>query len=118
MNNQLVTLIVTSGITIGILVSILGGIVSAAHTYSKERKRIPPVFDWIDFILLSVTGSFSGFIGYLFASWKLEDTFLILGIAGLSAIGGYNMLLTIKDIIIDALKSRLLAETTKANKDK
>jgi len=107
MDNEATVLILTSSLVSGILVSVVGGVVAAAHTYSNERKNIPPTFDWVDFILLVVTGSFSGFIGYLFAEWKLDETNLILAIAGLSAIGGYKMLLTVKDVIIEVLKSWL-----------
>lgn len=107
------TSIFTETLLLGVAVSILGGIVAASHVYSKERKNIPPTFDWIDFVLLVVSSSFSGIIGFLLASWKLEEENAILAIAGISAIGGYSMLVAIKDIALEAMRSRLIAADKK-----
>ena len=99
--------IATHSVFIGVIVSVIGGIVAASHNYSRERKNMPTTFDGIDFVLLSVSGAFSGFIGFLLASWQLTDNFVILAITGLSAIGGYGMLVTIKDMFLDILRGKL-----------
>ena len=95
----------------GVLVSFLGGVVAASHNYSRERRNIPPTFDWVDFLLLTVSGTFSGFIGYLLADWWLEDLQVILAIAGLSAIGGYGMLVAIKDMFMEILRLKFSGST-------
>ena len=110
MEDPLFSLIAQQQLIAGFVISLFGAIVAAGHTYSKERKNIPPTFNWIDFVFLVISGSFSGFIGFLLASWQIEEFYLILAIAGLSAIGGYGMLVSLKDIFIDVLKNRITSE--------
>lgn len=102
---------ITNTALVGVAVSVTGGIVAASHTYSKERKNVPPTFDYVDYIILIMTGTFSGFMGWLVASWKLEEVTLIYATAGLSAIGGYNMLVQVKEILIDTVKTHLDAKS-------
>lgn len=114
MQEPLVTALITNTMVLGFVISVFGGVVAASHAYSKERKKIPPSFDWVDFLLLSITGTFSGFIGFLLASWKIEELVAILAIAGLSAIGGYGMLVIIKDLFLEVLKAKVSVDSQAA----
>jgi len=90
-----------------LLIAVCGGVVAALYKLSYERKQSGSSYDWIDFVLLSVTASFAGVIGFLLASWKFGDPFIILAATGIASTGGYPMLVGIKDSVFKVLKDRL-----------
>jgi len=88
--------------------SLAGAFVAACHAYSRERKNVPPTFDWIDFCLLQVSGSFSGFVGFLVALWQVDELPAVLAITALTATSGYKSLRVVHSILLEALRSRLV----------
>ena len=109
MGDTIIVMTIMQQILWGLGISVLGGIVDAAHTFSKERKNIPPTFDWVDFVIIALTGLFSGFVGFLIASWWLENIYAILAIAALSSVGGYGLLIQAKDIMLLAFRAKMNA---------
>ena len=97
-----------------LVVAICGGIVAALFKLSTERKRTGSDYDWVDFVLLSVTASFVGFIGFLLASWKFGDPFIILAMTALASTGGYPMLLSIKEDAYEMVKRRMTMPVSEA----
>ena len=116
--HALFTLIPSGALLAGLIVSVSGAIVSASHAYAVDRKKEPPLLDYIDLILLVITSTFSGFIGFLLASFWLQGSDLILAVSGLSAVAGYSVLLSVKDIFIDVLRSKLVPSSIASSKGK
>lgn len=90
-----------------LLVAFCGGMVAALYKFSQERKRAGSDYDIIDFILLSISGSFAGFIGYCVAKWQLEDPFIVIALTGIASTGGYAMLDFFKESFFTAVRNRL-----------
>lgn len=90
-----------------LLVAACGGVVAALYKLSLERKKTGSDYDWVDFVLLSVTASFAGVIGFFLASWKFEDPSMVLGMTGIASIGGYPMLLGISEHAFSVAKDKL-----------
>jgi len=90
-----------------LLVAFCGGMVAALYKFSQERKVEGSNYDVIDFILLSITGSFAGVMGYCVARWQLEDPFIVIAFTGVASTGGYAVLIFLKDSFLAAARAKL-----------
>ena len=89
------------------LVSVTGGLVSALWQYNKERKNIPPTFDFVDFIIICVTSPFAGVVFFFAGSLVTTQVEVLWALAATGAIGGLGTLISIKDGMMSVLTDHL-----------
>lgn len=100
--------LLTGDIVAAGVIAVLAGVVSAAWQYNTARRDSELVFDLIDFGIAVLSAVFVGAMGFLGGTQFIDHGPTLLFVVGISAIAGFNGLLSVKDMLLDMLRHKLV----------
>ena len=91
-----------------LLISLTGSIASVLYRGYQGRQNNKPPIARFDVWVLIFTSTFAGVIGYFLSDWMFSDhPKVVLAIAGIVATGGMDMLVRLKEMLINVIGSKL-----------